>query len=196
MWVLLAAIFVAILVALYILQGLNNTQTQAGVRAGTDETRVAAMQAVQLMQACMQQAPGTYTQSALGGSGYPAATPAGNAWVCQVTAGGSLTTGNSAALYLDGPPKMWALAGLNGKSGTASSTVQMNFATQVAAVAAQQMAGQSDVSVGVIDAGDSTPILHIAQPAPQDVSLAGDVPAAPLSYTTAALAAGVSKTGF
>ncbi len=196
MWVLLAAIFVAILVALYILQGLNTTQTQAGVRAGTDETRVAAMQAVQLMQACMQQQnAGTYTQGSLGGSGYPSTTPAGNAWVCQVSAGGSLPTGNAAVLYLDGPPKMWALAGLNGQSGAASSTIQMNFATQVAAVAAQQMAGQSDVSVGVVNANDPTPVLHVAQPAPQDISLSGDMPAN-LSYTTPALAAGVAKTGF
>jgi hypothetical protein len=195
MWVLLAAIFVAVIVALYVLSTLQAGQQRAGVQRAGDEVRVAASQAVRLMSLCMQQSAGSYTQAQLGGTGFPATTPAGNAWVCRVTPGGSLTTGNAAVLSLDGPPKVWALAGLNGQSGAASAVIQMNFATQIVGDMAQVLAGQSDVSAGVVLAGDATPMLHVTQPSTQDISLSGDLPGSS-SYTTPALAAGVSKSAF
>ena len=195
MWVLVAAIFVAILVALYVLSTLHNGQVSAGVQQGVDAVGVSASQAVRLMTLCMQKQPGTYSQAQLGGAGFPPSTPAGNAWVCQVSHGGSLPTGNTAVLYLDGPPAIWALAGLNGKSGSSSGTIQMNFATQVSGNMAQVLAGQSDISAGVVQAGDPAPVLHVTQPSTQDISLSGDMPGS-LSYTTPAMAAGVSKSAF
>lgn len=195
MWVLVAAIFVGMLVALYLLSAFQAGRQAAGIQSGSDEARVTASQAVHLMPLCMQQAVGTYTQAQLGGSGFPSMGPAGNAWVCQVTAGGSLPTGNAAVLYLDGPPKVWALAGIHGQSGTASGAIQMNFATQVTGDMAQPLAGQSDVSAGVVQAGDAMPLLHVTQPSTQDVSLSGDMPGS-LTYTAPALAAGVSKSSF
>jgi len=195
MWVLLAAIFVAIVVALYLLHGLQDDQMRAGVTSGGDTVRVTASMGVRLMTACMQQPVGTYTQAQLGGNGFPATTPTGNAWTCQVTPGGSLPTGNAAILYMDGPPKVWALAGVNGTSGSQDAVVQMNFATQVAGVMAQSLVGRSDIADGIVAAGDPTPTLHVTQPSPQDISLSGDMPGN-LSYTTPALAAGVSKTAF
>lgn len=197
MWVLLAAIFVAVIVVPYVLSTLQTGQMRAGVQSASDEVRVTASQAVRLMSLCMQQPASSipYTQAQLGGAGFPAATPAGNAWACQVSSGGSLPTGNTAVLYLDGPPKVWALAGLNGTTGTASATIQMNFATQVVGDMAQALAGQSDVSAGVVMAGDATPVLHVTQPSTQDLSLSGDMPE-PNSYTLPALAAGVSKSAF
>lgn len=194
MWVLLAAIFVAVLVTLYLMQSFESSQGNALIQAGTDQVRVTAMQSVRLMRLCMQQPPGTYTQAQLGGAG--AATPVGPSWVCQVSVGGSLPSGNAAVLYLDGPPANWGTAGAQGlPQGSSASVVQTNFATQVAAVAAQAIAAQNDIVAGIVNAGDATPYLHVVRPAPQDVSLSGDMPA-PLSYTTPALAAGVFKSAF
>lgn len=196
MWVLVAAIFVAVLVALYLLMSFQSQQAQSLIQGGTDEVSVTAMQAVQLMKNCMQQSPGSYTQAQLGGAGYAAQTPTGPSWVCQVTAGGSLPNGNAAVLYLDGPPKLWGTAAAQGQTGASSAAVvQMNFATLVAGVAAQAISGQKDIVAGVVNAGDPEPYLHVIKPAPQDVSLAGDMPAN-LSYSTPALAAGVFKSAF
>lgn len=195
MWVLVAAIFVAVLVALYVLSTLQTGQTHAGVQSASDEVRVTASQGIRLMSLCMQQSAGAYTQAQLGGAGFPSTTPVGNAWVCRVTPGGSLATGNAAVLYLDGPPRVWALAGLNGQSGAASGVIQMNFATQVVGDMAQALAGQSDISAGIVQAGDPTPVLHVTQPSTQEISLSGDMPGSN-SYTMPALAAGVSKSAF
>lgn len=196
MWVLVAAIFVAVIVALYLLSTLQSAQTNAGVQNANDEVRVTASQGVQLMPLCMQQSVvGTYTQAQLGGAGFPSTTPSGNAWVCQVSPGGSLGTGNAAVLFLNGPPKVWALAGLNGQSGNASQVIQMNFATQVVGGMAQSLAGQSDISAGVVLSGDATPFLHVTQPSTQSISLSGDMSGSN-AYTMPVLAAGVSKSMF
>jgi hypothetical protein len=200
MWVLVAAIFVAILVALYILSSFQTHTTQQGIVQSGDEARVTAAMGVGLLALCAQQAPASnpYTQRQIGGNRFPADTPTGAAWMCQVTAGGS-HQGKTVVLYLDGPPKQWALAGINGSTGTASPTIQMNFATTVAADMAQALAGQNDVQAGVIQAGDPEPFLHITYPTPTQVSLSGDMPAnppPPLTYTTPALALGVAKKEF
>jgi hypothetical protein len=194
MWVLIAAIFVAILVALYILSSFQTKTTQQGIVQSVDEARVTAAMGVQLLPLCAQQRPGTYAQSQIGASGFPATTPTGAAWMCQVTASGS-ANGNTVVLYLDGPPKQWALAGINAKQGSASATIQMNFASTVAADMAQALSGQNDVQVGVIQANDPEPFLNVSYPTPQQVELCVDKPNNQ-KYTTPALALGVAKKVF
>lgn len=193
MWLLFLAILLGVIVMIWLLGSLQHRQVTSGLREGGDMVRSTALLGAQAMQACMQQSPGTYTQAQLG---LPPTAPTGNAWVCQVTAGGTLPGGNAAVLYMNNPPQVFALAGTRGaQAGTSnagSQQIQNSFANNVAADAAQALSGRSDISVGTI--APNTTILNVTYPAPQQVDLTGDVN--PMNYPTPAFAAGVARNAF
>lgn len=200
MWAIIAIILLIVLAARYVLMETSAQQARAQIEAKTALEQQVATAGAQVLGACVGvTTPGLYTASELLGASFPSPTPAGPSLVCLVRAGGSLPTGNVALVFLDGPATRLA-----GATGTAASAdvLQTTFASGVAALWRQQIAGTTGTSArfpdsvaGLVMKGSTTPMLNTLSTNDAEISLAGLL-TSNYPYTTPVVAAGILSSSW
>lgn len=194
MWALIFSILFGIIVSYKITNDIVADNNANLIQTGINEARVTASIGSALISRCIQMPVGTYTQNQLFPD-FPVETPVGNTWVCRVTQGGFLPTGNAAILYLDSIPKHLTLSGFyqSQNNTVESDVIQKNFASQVAMFLKRGAGKKKEVVVGAIYKSD--PVPYLIDPVSQyKVSLSGNI--GQLSYTTPAIALGVIRSAF
>jgi hypothetical protein len=193
MWVLVAVVLTAVVIAGY---SISDTQARA-VAAQVDKTASIAQQTasmmVQVARECVKQdSAGYYATSTLMPAGFPETTPAGPGIVCVVRPGGTLATGQSTLVYLDAGATNIPTAGT-----LAADEAQKNMAYAVAGHLARQVAGQEsttnqlpDTIAGVVEKGSPAPTLQPTMAGKNSLDLTG-LMASNFPYSTPVLASGV-----
>lgn len=157
MYALVFIFLLIILASMAFLTHMENSSVRTSRHATTNVVRIAAQQGAQVISACGKESPGVYSIANLISAGYlpngyAPSTPLGPQWTCQVSSGGA-NGQNVIILTVNGPfTNIPGLGSLAAKQDTLQSNVSWNLAQDIS----PQVAGMSNVVVGILPVNSTT----------------------------------------